>query len=358
MSNDLVQIKHQLLEEDRIPELLEKANCEHIRLRNNRYEAALPDKFGSDNLRSLQVYLNEGLTCKVRTRTFQGQDIYDLISFIVFDCEDEESIKKCLPKSKRWICEQLGYQQYISGFLSEQPKEDPLKWLRDLKKKRNKKKIIVEENEIYDESILNQYVMYPYKEFVDKGIDYRILQEFGIGFDVKSERVIFPIRNRYGEIVSIKGRTIDPFWMKKGIPKFLYLYNFNMMTELYNLDKAMYYILENKEIIIYEGEKTCWLSSQWGFRNCVALGGSEITTFQADMIKELSLDTNIVLGFDKDKPADEIKKQAKKFGLARNVYVMWDGRDVFSAEEKHSPTDLGEEAFRQLYEDRVKYKIM
>lgn len=351
MSNDLSLIKKKILDEDKVEKLLEYAGCERVRKRGNRYESMLPDKFNSDNDRSVQVYLNESLVCKIRTRSFLGTDIFDLISYIVFDCYESDEMSKCLPKSKRWICDKLGYNEFLEGGFVEQKEDDPLKWLKDLKKKRNRKKYESQENKSYDESILNQYIMYPYEGYLKEGIDYGTQVEFQIGFDLLSERIIFPIRNQYGDIVSVKGRTIDAEYKSKGIPKFLYLYNFNMMYELYNWDKALYYIYEKKEIIIYEAEKTCWLSSQFGFRNCVALGGSEISDYQVNMIKTLDLDFKIVLAFDRDKTPDEIMKQAQKFGKVRQLYVMWDKRSVFSKELKHSPTDLGKDAFEQLYRD-------
>ena len=87
-----------------------------------------------------------------------------------------------------------------------------------------------QENQIYDESILNQYVMYPYQGYIDENIDYETQQFFRIGFDVNTERVIFPICNSTGDIISIKGRTLDPAYKEKNLPKFLYLYNFNNLS--------------------------------------------------------------------------------------------------------------------------------
>jgi DNA primase len=357
MSDVLTEIRKKLLQDDNIHTLLEKAECENIKRRSNRYEATLPSRFNSDNDRAVQVYLNESITCKIRSRTFLGKGIYDLISYIVFGCIEIKEINKCLPKSKRWICEQLGFFEYLNNsWYHEKPKEDPLKWLKDLKRKRNKEIKIIE-NTVLDDTVFNQYIMYPYINYLKEGIDYNTQLEFQIGLDLVSERVIFPIHNKYGDLIGIKGRTLDPDYKTKKIPKFMHLYNVNMISELYNWHRALYYIMEQKEIIFYEAEKTCWLSTQWGYRNCVALGSSEITEWHVQMVKELGLDIRIVLGYDKDKEAKEIKEAAKMFGFTHSINVMWDGRNAFSAEKKHSPTDLGKDAFDQLYNDRYKYKI-
>jgi DNA primase len=357
MSNDLGEIKKRIIEEERLEELLNLMGCDCVKFRNNRYEAMLPPKFNSDNARSVQVYVNENISCRIRTRGVSNIDIFDLVSYIVFDCFDENSIHKNLPKSKRWICENLGYKEYLQSNFQFEEKEDHLKWLHDLKRKRNKKQFEIKENEVFDDEILNQFIMYPHLKYLEEGIEYKTQIEFQVGFDVQTERIIYPIHNQFGEIVSIKGRTLDPLWKEKNIPKFLYLIPFNMMYEWYNWHRALYYILEEKEVIIYEGEKTCWLSTQFGKRNCLAIGGSDISNFQVQMIKNLGLDLKIIIALDKDKSADDFKKQGRKFGYTRNVYAMWDGKNLFSKAEKHSPTDLGVDKFYMLYNDRLMYKI-
>jgi DNA primase len=359
MSNEFKEIKDRILQDDRIPDLLEAMGCEreYIKQKSNRYEALLPPKFESDSPRSLQIYLNEHLTCNIRTRSVSGIDIFGLVSYIVYDCFTEEEQRKNLPKAKRFVCEALGYSEFLSGTFIKPITDELFSWLKDIKRKRNKKKIADYENEILDESILNQYIMYPHQLYINEGVEYQTQIEFEIGFDLASERIIFPIRNSCGELVSVKGRTTDPDYKIKNIPKFLYLYHFNMMLELYNWHKALYYIIEEKEIIIFEGEKTCWLSSQWGRRNCVAIGGSDLSPFQVEMIKRLGPEIRIVIALDKDKSVDDVKKQAKKFGQNRLLYAMWDGKNLLSKEEKNSPTDKGREVFEKLYSDRLMYKI-
>ncbi|MFE4571403.1 DNA primase [Paenibacillus chitinolyticus] len=355
MTNDLNAIKKEIIENDLIERLLGLAGCSNARARNNRYEAMLPDKFDSQNERAVQVYLNENLSCKVRPRTFHGTDIFDLISYLVFDCFETSEIKKCLPKSRHWICENLGFQEHSVN--RYQKDNDPLAWLKEVRKKRSKE-LKIYENHVLDDNVLDEYILYPYTGYIAEGIEYETQLEFQIGLDIQSERIIFPIHNRVGELIGVKGRTLNPRYKTEKIPKFMHLYNVNMISELYNWHRALYYVMEKKEMIIYEAEKSCWLSSQWGLRNCVALGSSEITDWQARTIKELGLDIRIVLAFDKDKDKKEIKERAAAFGYAHQIYMMWDHEELFSANKKHSPTDLGKEAFMSLYDNHKKHRIV
>jgi DNA primase len=353
MNNDLKEIKNRILNENRIHELLEKMECENVKPKSNRYEAQLPDKFESDNSRSVQCYLNEYLTCKIRSKGVSyGMDIYGLVSYIVFDIYDESSQLKNLYKSKKWICEQLGFDTSYAPIVH---KHDPLKWLKELKKKRKKPKREFLENEVFEDIILNQYVMYPHESYINEGISYKTQVEFQVGFDVQSERIIFPVYNTYGDIISVKCRTTDPDYKKKDIPKFLYFPNFNKMIELYNWNRAVYYILEKKEIIIFEGEKSCWLASQYGYRNCVAISGDDLSEYQVDLIKGLGADIRIIIALDKDKGKEDFIKQAKKFGFTRMVYAMWDSKDLLS--KKQSPPDVSKEIFEVLYEDCFNRRI-
>ncbi|MFD0587658.1 DNA primase [Paenibacillus sp. GCM10027627] len=360
MSNDLWEIKQKILNDRRVEELLSAMECQRIRCASNRYEAQLPDKYNSSNPRSVQVYLTEWMQCRIRSKGISDIDIFGLVSIIVFDVEhNESSLKANIYKSKKWICNTLGYADFISNNREFQTvKDDPLKWLKDLKKKRNKQQLReFSENRVYPDSILNQYIMYPYYPYIQEGLDYQTQLDFQVGFDIYSDRVIYPIYNQFGDIISIKGRTIDPDYKEKGIYKFLYLYNFNKMIEVYNWHNALEHVLSSKEIIIYEAEKSCWYSTQFGIPNCVAISGDDLSEYQVKMIKDLGIDVRIVLAMDKDKSVDDIKKQGKKFGLSRQVYALYDAHNLLSEELKESPTDKGQKTFLKLYSDYPKYRI-
>jgi DNA primase len=359
MSNDLWDIKKRILDEDRIEELLNLMECEHVKFRGNRYEAQLPDKFFSNSPRSVQCYLTESLQCRIRSRGISsGIDIFGLVSYIVFDIYNEADHISNLFKSKKWICETLGYQEFLNFRTIEVKKDNPLQWLKEVRKKRNNKSLReFSENHILPEDVLNQFVMYPYYAYFKEGLHYETQTNFQVGFDVHSERVIYPIHNQFGDIISVKGRTIIPDYKEKGIYKFIYLYNFNKMIEFYHWHEAIYYILEKKEVIIFEGEKSCWWASQYGYMNCIAISGDDISDHQVKMIKDLGIEIKIIIALDKDKTTDDFKKQGRKFGQSRQVYAMWDSHNLLSKETKDSPVDKGEDVFVKLYKDCFKHRI-
>jgi DNA primase len=356
--NEFKEIKKRILVDDKVEELLQQMECEFINPLHNRYEAQLPSKFESSNRRSVQVYLNEHLPCRVRSRAVSNIDIFGLVAFIMFDCDSEDEILKCLSKSKRWICEKLGYGEFLQGYVPEEPKEDPLGWLNKVRKQRKRKLRDMDENPIYDDTILIEYQMYPYYDYYLEGLSHKIQTEFEVGFHVHSERIVFPVRNQFGEIVSVKGRTTDKNYKEKDIPKFMYLYPYNKMIEWYNYDKSLWYILEQKEIIIFEAEKSCWYAAEYGYRNTLAIGGSDISPYQVEMLKKLPLDIRIILAMDKDKEKEDVLKEALKFGKVRTIYTFWDSGNLLSKEKKQSPTDVSKEVFEFLYQDSLKRRLV
>lgn len=350
MSEDLKEIKSRILEDEKVEELLMAMGCEHITKKaGQRYEARLPSEFNSNNDRSVQIYLNPNLSSKIRSKGESGLDIYGLVSYIVHKKFLEPEQQSDLPKAKRWICEQLGYNEYI-GQNSYSPKpQNRLKWLKEVKRNRKKKRELPSMvNPSYPDSILDQFIILPHSHYLEDGLTGETQKYFQVGYDFLSNRIIFPVHNQFGEIISIKGRTLE-----ESKYKFFYLIHFNKMIELFNWHRALDSILEKKEVIIFEGEKTVMLAHQFGFDNCVAIAGDDLSEWQVKMIKELGTDVNIVLSMDKDKTLEDVKKQSSKFGKTRRVYALFEQNESEEDElfkGKDSPCDKGAETFKKFYE--------
>lgn len=349
-TNDLYEIKQRVFEEERIYDLLDKLECQHIQKRYDRYEAQLPSKFNSNNRRAVQITNNKHLYSEIWNLSFAGKDIFDLVSFIYFNKETKEEFISNLYESKKWICEQLGYIEYLGFYKPSFKKKDPLDWLKGIKRQRRSIEN-VKKNEVLNEKVLNQYIDFPSYEYLQQGLDYKTQILYGIKFDISSKRIVFPIHNQQNELIGVKGRTVLDTKDDKysHVPKFLYLYNFNKGIELFNLDKALPHILEKKEVIVFEAEKSCMLAYEYGFYNTVAIGGFELTPYQVELLSNLGIEVKIVLAYDKDKDVNAVLSQANKFNKSRRLYVIYDYNDLLG--EKDSPVDRGRETFEQLYRD-------
>lgn len=350
MSNDLTEIKKRIYEEDKIRDILEGIGCQHVRKSSNRYEAQLPERFDSNNKRAVQVRNNEYLNVTIWNQDFSKKSIFDLVSYLHFDKHAPEELDECLSTSKRWICELLGYTEYLGAYRPKFKKADPLQWLKDLKRQRRRK--TRQDNVILDESVLEAYVDFPSYDYLQQGIGYETQISYGVNFDLMSKRIVFPAHNRNNELIGVKGRTILDLENEKysSVPKFLYLYNFNKGVEFFNLNRALPYILEMKEVIIFEAEKSCKLAYEYGFYNTIAIGGFEITEYQIEILYELGIEIRIVLAYDKDKGINDVLSQAKKFNKSRRLYAIYDYNDLLPKEDA-APVDFGNDIFTQLYND-------
>jgi DNA primase len=349
--SDLQTIKELILKKDLVPKILKELGCDNVKPKNNRYEARLPN---GNNIRSVQVYLNKNLTSAIRSRAVKG-DIFTIVSYIMLEDNNTEILKKHLPKAKTKICEILGLNgKEIKQREDNEQKEDPNAWIKEIEARRKNKVDLskIEPNIVLPNTVLNEYVSTPYLDWIKEGISYTTQKEFGIGIDLGSHRVTIPIHNRYGELIGVKGRLIGE--LTDDNPKYLYLYNLNKSIELFNLHRALDYIQEKGEVLVFEAEKSvmkCWT---WGIKNAVSIMGSDISRVQAEILKRLGLDVKIILCYDKDKTVREIKHYAKVFDT-REVYGMYDKSNLLS--DKDAPVDKGYDVFMKLYKENV-YKII
>lgn len=351
---DLQQIKKRIFEEEKIEELLEMMNCDFIGTEQggSLYTASLPD---GSNRRSVQIKNNKDLNSDIRSRGING-DIFTIVSYIVNNIEGKEDINKDLPRSKQWICEKLGYLEFIDEFYKEtmynydeKPVPEYNSWLKKIQFKENS----VQENEILDEETLNKYQIIPFYGWLKEGISSRTQREFQVGIDVYSDRIIFPVHNRYGELIGVKGRYCGDNKKIEDMYKYIYLDPCNKSIEFFNYHRAIPYITKYKEVIVVEGAKTVMILHTWGYKNVISIEGDSMSDRQINILKELGLDIKIIFAWDKDKDLEYVKKEVSRIH-GRQRYAIADIENYL--EEKDSPTDKGKSVWERLYNENS-YRI-
>ncbi|WP_079709756.1 hypothetical protein [Paraliobacillus ryukyuensis] len=343
--NDLEAIKEEIYNCGLVPQLLESIGCEvnYSTSSNDRVEARRPD---GDNNRAVQVKLSEGLSAVVRSKMhIPIRDIFDLVSYIKYGKKTTEEFNQILGLSKQYIIKTLNLDNFKGD--NVRTRNDPNAWLKKIQKKRNNQINLdeIEPNPILPESVLDQFVNEPHQIFVDDGITTVANKEFEIGFDVQTERITIPIRDKAGMLVGVKGRATKEEDM--GNYKYLPIYAFQKSKELYNLHRSLPYIKRDKEIILFESEKSPIKAWQFGINNTVSQMGLDITKVQAEIVKRIMPDLKIILAYDKGIKVSEIKQMAKVFGMSSNVYAIYDKNDLLVG--KNSPVDQTREIWEQLY---------
>jgi DNA primase len=220
---------------------------------------------------------------------------------------------------------------------------------------------------ILPETILGTFDFKPL-DLVENGFSPKVLRRMEVGYDKSKDRITFPIRDAYGNLVGISGRAagdsnlrykvyqgsdkglvgdfgkyFDEQFPKYRIKNRLFLWNAHTIYP-----KALHSVDLN--LIIVEGYKACIWLVQNGWPDTVALMGRSITGAQHDLIHRMT-DT-VTLFLDNDKPGREATKKVGSW-LSRTlrVYVCQPDHKVFK-----QPDYLSRYGIRKVMENRMRYE--
>lgn len=183
----------------------------------------------------------------------------------------------------------------------------------------------------------------------NEGINDRELQKYSVKYDSFTDRLVFPIRSPSGKIINISGRTLDPQYKEKKLPKYNYYGSLGRLDTMFGLYENRADIERKREIIIFEGAKSVMKAESYGFNNCVAALTSRINRYQLELL--IQLGCRVVFAFDSDV---ELNKVDLIDTLKHYVHVdaVIDRQGLL--DEKMSPVDRGADIWNFLYEGRIK----
>lgn len=209
--------------------------------------------------------------------------------------------------------------------------------------------------EVFDESVLNKYRKGPNKKFLKDNISISAQKEFGIGFDVMNQAITIPIRDEFGRLMGVKERINHT--PREGEQKYYYDIPCLMTHTLYGYCNNYNYLCGNT-IYVFEAEKSVMAAWSFGYKNCVALGSSNLSKKQCQLLISAE-PKEVVFLYDEGSKPEIIKKSAEtllKYSRMKDFKIMyWDFKNSIYCEEgsKVSPTDLGKEAFEYIINDEL-----
>lgn len=240
----------------------------------------------------------------------------------------------------------------ITGFTEKEKRKYELPFGGFYKKiHKMKKRKVNNEIKTYKESVLDEYLILPSARFLNDGVSYDVQEKYKIGYDVSTGRIIVPWRNLSGELVGIMGR-LNKEEIEEFESKYLPIIAFPKSKTLFGFSENYKSIQEQGLVIIVESEKGVMKLESMGVNVGLGLGGSSLSTFQANNIKSL-FPKRIIVGLDEgldEEISREMAKQLKMDTLFENEvgYIYDEENKYLPKGSKMSPSDLPLEKFKKL----------
>lgn len=342
------ELKAYIYENDKVEYILEQIGCHKIKYHKKGYWtcANIPNEDGDgDNPTAINIYNNEYLNCTNYTRKMSNDNYSDIITLTCYN-------KGCsLGDGIRYLCKLLNLKYTFSKQTKiEAEKNDPLALFKKIKRRR--KSVSINDIEIYDSTIIEEYEPALHIGWLREGILEFTREKFNIGFSCKNQRIIIPWRYWAGEkddYLGIVGRTIVGDYDILEIPKYLHLIPFEKNNAIYGLQENYQSIQNSGYCVVAESEKSCLKRHSRKDETAVAIGGHKLSEEQIRIL--ISLNVDIVLAYDKDVPEEYMWSECNHFFGIRNCYYIIDQHGLLG--DKDSPCD----APNKIYNYLLKYKI-
>jgi len=150
----------------------------------------------------------------------------------------------------------------------------------------------------------------PCNYMLQRGFTPETLEDWQFGYDERTGRIVFPVRNELGQLIGFKGRATDgrePKYLvigdSDGMPVRYGHARYYTGIVVFGLDRAVQHMDDRLQLIVCEGELNAIALSQMGFSNSVALNGSRLTRRQQQLIRACA--DEVIMFFDFDKAGQE-----------------------------------------------------
>lgn len=185
------------------------------------------------------------------------------------------------------------------------------------------------------------------KLWADEGIGWNVMLDYGVRYDAFSDRIVYPIKDYYGSIISVCGRTCDPDYKAHKLRKYTYFQQIGTVDTLYGFSDNRDAILASQELILFEGAKSVLLAKTWDIGNTAAILTSHLNINQMKFLIQLGM--RVVFALDKD--ANPLKDDNIK-RLSHYVPIEYTYDSCNLLDEKMAPVDKGLEVWYKLYNSR------
>ena len=180
-----------------------------------------------------------------------------------------------------------------------------------------------------------------------EGITMESMKRFQVRYDPFSDRLVYPIKDMNGNIISVCGRTLDPNFKEKKLRKYTYFQPIGILDTIYGLSDNIGEVRKQSEIILFEGAKSVMIADGWGIKNTGAILTSHLNPYQFKILIKLGVKITFALDAEID-----VREDANIMKLRQYAQVYWVKNKGDLLSPKDSPTDRGQEVFQSLYQER------
>ena len=140
------------------------------------------------------------------------------------------------------------------------------------------------------------------------------------GYDRFRDRLMFPIRNDYGEVVAFSGRILNDSDKEAKYVNSPETPIFSKGRVLFGLDKSKRPLIEAGSAIVLEGQIDLIAAFEHGVKNVVAPQGTAFTTDQARLLRRFV--EKVILCFDSDNAGQNAVEKSLPSLLAAGLAVL------------------------------------
>ncbi len=221
---------------------------------------------------------------------------------------------------------------------------------------------------VYSENLLSIFEKSYPSIWLHEGITKESMDLFNIRYSISRNKIIIPHYNIDNELIGIRGRALNEDEINlfgKYMPVEIEdkWYKHPLSQNLYGLNLNKDAIKRTKQVVIFEGEKSCLLHKAYFGEdsNAVACCGSSVNKVQIDLLLKNCQPDEIVIAFDKEYTIYTSTEAEKYFFKLYNMCEKYKNYANFSfifdrdnlLQLKDAPVDKGIDIYKKLYKGRV-----
>lgn len=215
----------------------------------------------------------------------------------------------------------------------------------------------------YPKNILDIFTKYYPVEWLNDGISKKAMDKYNIRFSISQNKIIIPHYDVENNLVGIRGRALNQ-WEVENVGKYMPVqvegrwYKHPLSLNLFGLNQNKENIKKYGVCYVGEAEKFCLQCESFNMANVsVGVCGSQFNKYQLNLLLKYCNPREIIICFDKEEKEGEHKYFDKLYGICEkyknycNFSFIYDTKNLLRL--KDSPTDRGEEIFKELLRERV-----